>query len=351
MSVETLVQLNQNTQNPRIKKITDSYIKAKSPFAEVPMKTDRSDRQVGRRYTTNNISTGWRKYNVAQSSQVVTASSFEETIALMTNTIAVDRAMVNLSNEITDVWDTNIQHTLEAQVFGGAWCFFNNDPNLPAQTALNPSAPDDPTDSFTGLKARLTYPKYLQNIAQCVINSNQDISTGAGTGNAALNILAQMRRMFANMGSPGGDNITVWNAEPFSRAMPTNLARGVSGATLLKTITDAYNRTITEYDGSRWIDSGRQQPKASNVQTLYNISCTENADGTDTGVGTKTSLYFTRNGEDQFMGWHYGSPDITDPYPLPGGVQKEVAISYECGLWPQSTICIGRMFNIDVAGF
>lgn len=334
---QTLIQIEQETIPSIEGKIIDAFIRANNVFQDIPLITKNVLRMQGRKTRGNLPTANFRPLNKPVDSQIVTPDEYAEQCYIITQTIDIDYEAQNLENYIEDEWDYQTRENVEAVSFAINYNFINGDPTVNK-------------DVFVGLKTRCTnYNRYQVNPNVLINAGNLNLSAGNVSAGNGVQLGIYIQALFDNMGAPDGKNIILLYNDPFKRAWDGCIKSANGGFEITE---DYYDRSVEKYKMAKLRNIGRTAPVLQTggyANQGYNISNTENTDGTDTGVGTCTSVYGIRVGDTAFRGWQKHAMKTVGPYPVPGGVFQEMALMWGLGIWAPDDRCIGRIYGINIA--
>lgn len=350
---QTLIQMEQETtQQYAVRgRILKGYIDNDLVLQDIPLMTRNVETLKVPRQVGNLPKPGWRDYNVPQDAQIVTPETRDEQSYLITNTIRIDHAAEDLESYIVNPWQFNTDQHTQGVAFGVNYAFINNThAGVDGVGNCNKAA-------FVGLAARLANIQEYGTNPDCIVNAgNLNLSAGNLSGTNGIQMCVYLDKLMANMGAPTGKGIILFVNDPLYQAWNGCLRLGLSGGfTITK---DTYDRDIMTYKGAVIRNMGRNTPILQNdgsATQAFIISNTEDVNGVQYVSGSTTnytysSVYAIRTGEDYFSGWQRYDLKTIGPYPIPGGVHKELSLNWGFGLLPRNPRCIGRIYGVNVAG-
>jgi hypothetical protein len=332
----TLADLALNSNDPLVQKITYSLIMAGMVLQDLPLVDYKSMKANGVRFQGNNLpQPAWRNLNEDPTTVKGTPTPFQEQAYTLSNTIDVDKKLSADINSIQDPFSLELNAYLTATKYEINTKFILND-----HLTGDPKAP-------IGLRARLDQYALFGNEAEMKIDCGTlNLSQAGITAAIANKFLEFLDQTLSYMGADDGMGVVFYVNDLMLRRIPF-LIRLLGAGAGFEMTSDAFDRRVLNYRNAKIMDIGRKQDQASRI-----ISNTENADGTDTGAGTNTSIYAVKYGlENAFRGWQFDALEdsIVGPFLLPGGVQQRLVIDWTVGYFQEHTRSVARLFDIKVA--
>lgn len=331
------------SNDPIIKEVSYSMIKAGSIFTDIPLVTKKTMKMSGLRIIDNLPVPDYVPINTTPTVVKGKATAYEEEIWILRNAIDIDDMIYQDENAVGDPFDIQIEMYLRGLAYD------LNDKVINNYHTNGPNTADSDPDCFVGIRARLDNPAVYGNNAACKIDAGGvDLSdTGLATAANGNKFIRIMQQMLDEIGSPDGSDVAIYMNDDLLRRIEQGVRTLGAGGGFDMT-TDAYDRRIMTYKNAKICNIGRKAPIPGGTQSTYIISSTETAAGLD-GASTFTSMYAIRYGVNDFCGWQFGPLKPTEPYKLNDGVIWQSVINWGVGIWQPNTRSVARVFDIKVA--
>lgn len=333
----TLADYATESNNPLVREISYSLIKAGSVFTDIPLITDPTIYKNGARVMDNLPSPYWADLNELPQPVTGKATAFSEQGWIIRNNIDIDHYFKDDKNAVGDPFDVQIEMALRGLSYDLNDKVINNN-----HATGNPKA-------MVGIRARLDNPAIYGTNPACKIDAGGlNLSNGNITSATANTAIYLIQQALDEVGSPDGTDCSIYMNDDLLRRIEQGVrTMGAGGGFDLA--KDNFDRRILVYKNATVNNIGRKAPLPGGTQSQYIISSQETSDGTaDTG-GTFTSFYVIKHGPMDFAGWQFAPLKVKPPYLLPDGVIYRVVLDWMVGLWMPNTRAIARVFDLRVA--
>lgn len=324
------------SNDPLVQEIVFSLLDIGTAMTDIPFVNKATLIANGVRWNGNLPSVNWGTINSVPTGTIGTPTPFQEQAYIIRNNIDVDKYLVMDQNAIADPRGTQLAAYLKAVAYDFNTKFINND-----HVSGNSNA-------IVGLKYRINNGstfgvRSMNKIDAGGVDLRLATLTAASTKDTGNQFIEYLDQLLWSVDSPNGDGVTLYMNEVLMRRFNTLLrAMGTDGGF---TITrDEFDRVQAQYKGAIIKDIGYQANQTSRI-----ITNTENADGTDTGSSTFTSVYAVNYSSDHFFGWQFEPIAAHDLGLLNDGVLYRTVIDWAGGLMNPSDRSIGRIFDIKMS--
>lgn len=331
----TLSQYATQSNDPLVREIAFSMIKAGSVFADIPLMTDPTMVMTGSRVLSV-PKPHWAKLNQEPQPVIGKAVPFTEQGYIIRDEIDIDHYFYKDKNAIGDPFDLQIEMYLRGLSYDLNDKIINNDHNS-----------GDP-NAFVGVRSRLDNPQFYGAQSACKIDASGVDMSGAGiTSLTANKLIYLMQQMCDELGTPDGTQCVLYANDDLLRRIEQGIRTLGAGGGFDLT-KDAFDRRFMTYKNAKVMNIGRKAPLADGSQADYIISSNETPDGkSDTG-GSFTSMYGIKHGKMDFCGWQFAPLKPTPPEKLNNGVTYRVVMDWMIGLYIQNNRSMARIYDIHV---
>ena len=350
-----LIEFSKMSNNPIIKDISKSFIDAGHIGRDIPFLTDANPVTIGSRWIGGFPIPNWGDINSPNFMVNAVPEPYSEQKWLILNGIQLSKYYSRAKNTIGNLFKQQTKAYLWGLAFDTNDKFFNNDPanggNAKAFTGIFPRI----QASAVGVPGKYGVNPECYRPQAGTDDGMGDGGTGtsvdmSGTGISAANtntLIAAMQFTLNALNADEGDDTIIYVNQ-------TLLARLEEGVRLLgagagwTTGKDGYDRSVVKYKNAMIRNCGRKAPSANGVQNQFNISSTQNANGTN-GLSNYTSMAFVRKGTDTFCFTQFEDMVADDPIRLPDGVTDQANFNWMIGLWQPDTRAIAQLPGIQIS--
>lgn len=328
----TLADYALQSNSPLVQRIAMSLLQSGMVLQDMPLTTRKSMIANGVRWQGNLPTVAWRKLNDEPVATKGQPTPFQEQAYTMSNTIDVDRKLVEDINAISDPRAVQLVAYLAAVAYDFNDKFINN----------NHLTGED--DAPVGLRQRLDAPNDWKLASECKIDGGGVVMTSSLSAANANDFLELLQKMLDFMGAGDGTDVVIYVNDTLKRRI-ARAVRTLGAGAGFNTFEDAFGRTVERFQNAVIRDIGRKADQSTRI-----ITDTETSTGAD-GASTFTSLYAVKYGEDHFFGWQFESLEesISDLGLLNNGVIMRLVIDWAIGLFQANNRAVARVYNIKVS--
>jgi hypothetical protein len=347
-SFETYLQ---NVNEPIVKDIWFSLIKANSLFTYFPIETYASQKKKAKRITQDlPVPTFVEIGQEPTSPFLQPVEDYEEYCTITRDNFDFDRLYISDDNYVkSDMTAIQVEAYQRALAYTLNNYLINNN-------RINPSGPGlgDP-NGFIGLKWRLANPNFAGNNPACSIQATASLATANYSTSNAGKIWNNVQLVLDHMGWGEGDGVTMIANPQFLRQMDT-LAAISSPAAGFKIVADTYDRKIRMFGKVRIISCGYLAPNnTTGVQTTPVIDSAQDVNGWSAGdplyagSGNYTTAYFVHEGPEDFTLWQMQDPWM-EKERISGQRKWRIMLDGSYGIWNPNTRAIARLYGVLTDG-
>lgn len=324
------------SNDPLVQEVVFSLLDIGTAMTDIPFVTKKTLIANGVRWNANLPTVNWGTINSVPTGTIGTPTPYQEQAYIIRNNIDVDKYLIQDENQIGDARGTQLAAYLKAVAYDFNTKFINNDHITGNSNAV------------VGLKYRINNGttfgvRAMNKIDAGGVDLRLATLTAAATKDTGNQFIEYLDQLLWSVDSPDGQGVTLYMNEVLKRRMNTLLrAMGTDGGFAI--VRDEFDRVQATYKGAVIKDIGYQANQTSRI-----ISNTENADGTDTGVSTFTSVYAVNYSTDHFFGWEFEPLAAHDLGLLNDGVLYRTVIDWAGGLMNHSDRSLGRLFDIRMS--
>jgi len=342
-SAYSLAQWAVMSNDPLVKAVTFSLIDQGTAMADIPFVNKKSLIVNGVRWEGNLPTVNWRALNSEPANTIGTPKPYQEQAFILNNEIDVDKYIVEDENQIGDPRGNQVAAYMQSVAYDFNDKFINNDHT------------SGDTNAIVGLKARIDNGTMYGVWNKAKIDAGGvDLSLSGLTATTANKFVELLAQLLWVVGSPNGDNVTLYMNEVMQRRLDTSLrAMGTSGG--LSVTQDQFDRTQTKYKGAVIKDIGYKADQSTQIIPGNGLSGSSAIGETSAGASSTgasavyTSIYAVNYGMDHFFGWQFEPLQAHDLGILNNGMLYRTTVDWAGGLINTNIRSIGRLYDIKIA--
>ena len=318
------------SNDPLIREVAMSMIKAGCVFQDVPIITDETLKHSYARIKGVLPTINWSPLNGEPVGVKTDPEHREEEFMFFRNSFDFDEYLLRDKNAIDDPRDIQIKAYLESVSYELNDALINNThKSTPGRSRAQNK------NCFVGIRERLDDAMYGQVVSDCKIAATADLSDSGLTSTQGNLFIRQMQSVLDAMGVPEGDDVSFYmNDNLIDRVEAGIRFMGAGGG--FDMTKDAFGRTLLTYRNAK-------------IRRVGRITSTESSDGAQDTGSVYTSLYAVQWARGTAYGWQFEPPTVKPEFYLPNGIAKRVVVQGGYGLLFPSNRAIGRLYGVKVA--
>jgi len=331
-SALTLAQYAVMSNDPLVQQITWSLLRNAKVLDDLPLIDKKTMISNGVRWEGSLPTPTWSKINVDPTVVSGTPTPYQEQAYVVRNAIDVDRFLVEDQNQIVDPRGAQADAYLESLNYDINDKWINND-HITGED-----------DAFVGMRFRLDNAAAFGLQTEMKIDGGGvDMSQAGMTAATANNFIELVQTALDYMGSPNGENVTIYLNDTLKRRFERAIRLLGAGAGFTMT-KDAFDRPIEMYKNAKVKDIGRKADQSTRI-----ILNTETSTGA-AGASTYTSMYFVRYDMEHVFGWQFDPLSPKDVGLIGnGGSTYRLLIDWAFGIYSQHTRGMARIYGIKMS--